>query len=126
MLIVTSRRKSPSTVNFWTCSRSLSMSASERSLIFAEPLMPAAVQISAANTVTLSDSRFVNLGQTAIGIGNDANAHASGVGLGTSNITVTRSEIARNSAGGIVVGGVRADAHHPGDQRMVNRNAARH
>jgi hypothetical protein len=84
--------------------------------------MPAAVQVSAANTITFSDSQFVNLGQTAIGIGNDANAHASGVGLGASNITVTRSEIARSSAGGIVVGGVRADAHHPGDQRMVNRD----
>ncbi|GIJ09680.1 RICIN domain-containing protein [Micromonospora andamanensis] len=84
--------------------------------------MPAAVQISAANNITLSDSQFVNLGQTAIGIGNDANAHASGVGLGASNITVTRSEIARNAAGGIVVGGVRADAHHPSDQRMVNRD----
>ncbi|MEO3807371.1 ricin-type beta-trefoil lectin domain protein [Sphaerisporangium sp. B11E5] len=84
--------------------------------------MPAAVQISAANNVTFTDSQFVNMGQTAIGIGNDANAHASGVGLGASNITITRSEIARNSAGGIVVGGVRADAHHPGDQRMVNRN----
>ena len=84
--------------------------------------MPAAVQVSAANTITFSDSQFVNLGQTAIGIGNDANAHASGVGLGASNITVTRSEIARNSAGGIVVGGVRADAHHPSDQRMVNRD----
>ena len=83
--------------------------------------MPAAVQVSAANTITFSDYQFVNLGQTAIGIGNDANAHASGVGLGASNITVTRSEIARNSAGGIVVGGVRADAHHPSDQRMVNR-----
>ncbi|MFI6318819.1 RICIN domain-containing protein [Nonomuraea sp. NPDC050556] len=84
--------------------------------------MPAAVQVSAANNVTFTDSQFVNLGQTAIGIGNDANAHASGVGLGAANITVTRSEIARNSAGGIVVGGVRADAHHPSDQRMVNRN----
>ncbi|MEV4483113.1 RICIN domain-containing protein [Micromonospora coxensis] len=84
--------------------------------------MPAAVQVSAANTITFSDSQFVNLGQTAIGIGNDANGHTSGVGLGASNITVTRSEIARNSAGGIVVGGVRADAHHPGDQRMVNRD----
>ncbi|MFG3299630.1 ricin-type beta-trefoil lectin domain protein [Micromonospora chersina] len=84
--------------------------------------MPAAVQVSAANTITFSDSRFVNLGQTAVGIGNDANAHASGVGLGASNITITRSEIARSSAGGIVVGGVRADAHHPGDSRMVNRD----
>ncbi|MEN3541317.1 right-handed parallel beta-helix repeat-containing protein, partial [Microbispora sp. ZYX-F-249] len=84
--------------------------------------MPAAVQVSAARNVTFTDSQFVNLGQTAIGIGNDANAHASGVGLGASDITVTRSEIARSSAGGIVVGGVRADAHHPTDQRMVNRN----
>ncbi|WP_090933754.1 RICIN domain-containing protein [Nonomuraea jiangxiensis] len=84
--------------------------------------MPAAVQVSAANTITFTDSRFLNLGQTAIGIGNDANAHASGVGLGAGNITVTRSEIARSSAGGVVVGGVRADAHHPSDQRMVNRN----
>ncbi|MFF5249513.1 ricin-type beta-trefoil lectin domain protein [Streptosporangium sp. NPDC000095] len=84
--------------------------------------MPAAVQVSAANNITFSDSQFFNLGQTAVGIGNDANGHTSGVGLGASNITVTRSEIARTSAGGIVVGGVRADAHHPGDQRMVNRN----
>ncbi|MCG8925447.1 RICIN domain-containing protein [Lentzea sp. CC55] len=84
--------------------------------------MPAAVQISAASRVTFTDSRFVNLGQTAIGIGNDANAHSSGVGLGASGITITRSEIAHNSAGGVVVGGVRADAHHPGDQRMVNRD----
>ncbi|MEU7476866.1 RICIN domain-containing protein [Lentzea sp. NPDC042327] len=84
--------------------------------------MPAAVQVSAASGITFTDSRFFNLGQTAIGIGNDANAHASGVGLGASGITVTRSEIARTSAGGVVVGGVRADAHHPGDQRMVNRD----
>ncbi|HEX8867248.1 MAG TPA: RICIN domain-containing protein, partial [Lentzea sp.] len=84
--------------------------------------MPAAVQISAASGITFTDSKFLNLGQTAIGIGNDANAHASGVGLGASGITITRSEIARSSAGGIVVGGVRADAHHPSDQRMVNRD----
>ncbi|MFD7659433.1 RICIN domain-containing protein [Actinosynnema sp. NPDC059797] len=84
--------------------------------------MPAAVQVSAANDITFSESQFVNLGQTAIGIGNDANAHAGGVGLGAANITVTRSEIARSSAGGVVVGGVRADAHHPSDQRMVNRD----
>ncbi len=84
--------------------------------------MPAAVQVSAANGITFTDSRFVNLGQTAIGIGNDANAHTSGVGLGASGITVTRSEIAQSSAGGVLVGGVRADAHHPSDQRMVNRD----
>src|SRR3954462_12624143 len=84
--------------------------------------MPAAVQVSAANTITFTGDQFVNLGQIAVGIGNDANAHATGVGLGASNITGTGSEIARNKAGGIVVGGVRADAHHPSDQRMVNRD----
>jgi hypothetical protein len=51
--------------------------------------MPAAVQVSAANTITFTDDQFVNLGQNALGIGNDANAQASGVGLGASSITVT-------------------------------------
>src|SRR6185436_15601060 len=41
---------------------------------------------------------------------------------GASNVTITRSEIARGSAGGVLVGGVRADAHDPSDQRMVNRD----
>ncbi|WP_426506345.1 RICIN domain-containing protein [Dactylosporangium sp. McL0621] len=84
--------------------------------------MPAAVQVSAANNVTFDGVQFVNLGQTALGIGNDANAHASGVGLGASSITVTRSTFARGSAGAVVAGGVRADAHHPSDSRMVNRD----
>jgi hypothetical protein len=84
--------------------------------------MPAAVQVSAANTITFTNDQFVNLGQTALGIGNDANAHASGVGLGASSVTVTGSTFTRDSAGAIVVGGVRADAHHPSDSRMVNRN----
>jgi hypothetical protein len=84
--------------------------------------MPAAVQVSAANTITLSNDQFVNLGQTALGIGNDANAHASGVGLGASSITVTGSTFSRTSASAIVAGGVRADAHHPSDPRMINRD----
>jgi len=84
--------------------------------------MPAAVQVSAANTITFSGDQFVNLGQTALGIGNDANAHASGVGLGASSITVTGSTFARGAAGAVVAGGVRADAHHPSDSRMINRD----
>ena len=84
--------------------------------------MPAAVQVSAANTITFTGDQFVNLGQNAMGIGNDANAHASGVGLGASSITVTRSTFSLDSAGAIVAGGVRADAHHPSDSRMINRN----
>ncbi|MCP2328734.1 hypothetical protein HDA40_007241 [Hamadaea flava] len=84
--------------------------------------MPAAVQVSAANNIAFTQDQFVNLGQTALGIGNDANAHASGVGLGAASITVTRSAFAGGAAGGIVAGGVQADAHHPSDSRMVNRD----
>jgi len=84
--------------------------------------MPAAVQVSAANSISFNADQFVNLGQTALGIGNDANAHATGVGLGTNGITVNASVFMRDSAGAIVAGGVRADAHHPSDARMTNQN----
>ncbi|MFL6078154.1 MAG: RICIN domain-containing protein [Mycobacteriales bacterium] len=84
--------------------------------------MPAAVQISAASGITLDSDQFVGLGQTAVGIGNDANAHASGVGLGASSVTVTRSVFTGDAAGAIVAGGVQADAHHPSAPRMVNQN----
>nr|BFE59741.1 RICIN domain-containing protein [Dactylosporangium thailandense] len=82
--------------------------------------MPAAVQVSAASAITFTGNRFTNLGQVGLGIGNDANAHATGVGLGASNVTVTGNTFDSLSAGGIVVGGVQADAHHPSDSRMTN------
>jgi hypothetical protein len=84
--------------------------------------MPAAVQVSAANAITFTGDQFTDLGQNALGIGNDANAHASGVGLGASSVTVTRSVFTRDAAGAIVAGGVQADAHHPSDSRMTNRD----
>ncbi|WP_459800398.1 hypothetical protein [Herbidospora sp. RD11066] len=82
--------------------------------------MASAVQISAAEDVTIDGSTFVNLGSIALGIGNDANAHASGVGLGAHRVTVTGSTFTASAGGGIMVGGVRPDAHHPSDPRMVN------
>jgi hypothetical protein len=84
--------------------------------------MPAAVQVSAADHITFTGDEFVNLGQTALGIGNDANAHGTGVGLGTSAVSVTRSVFQRSSAGAVVAGGVQPDAHHPSDPRMTNRD----
>ena len=84
--------------------------------------MPGAVQVSAANNISFTRDRFVNLGQTALGIGNDANAHATGVGLGASSISVTGSVFTASSAGAIVAGGVQADAHHPRDRRMINKD----
>ncbi|WP_117207997.1 RICIN domain-containing protein [Allorhizocola rhizosphaerae] len=84
--------------------------------------MPAAVQVSAAHTITFSDNRFTNLGQVGLGIGNDANAHGTGVGLGASNIDVVRNVFEQISAGAVIAGGVQADAHHPSDSRMLNRD----
>jgi hypothetical protein len=84
--------------------------------------LPAAVQVSAANAISFSGSKFTNLGQVGIGIGNDANGHTTGVGLGVNNVAVTGSTFEQISAGGIVVGGLRADAHHPSDSRMTVQN----
>lgn len=81
--------------------------------------MPAAVQVSAAHHIELSDNVYTDIGSVGLGIGNDANAHATGVGLGASDITVSRSQFHETSGQAIVVGGVQPDAHHPGDQRMT-------
>jgi hypothetical protein len=84
--------------------------------------VPAAVQVSAATGITFADNTFRHLGQVALGIGNDANAHASGIGLGASNVTVSHNTFTDISGGAIVVGGVRPDAHHPSNPAMVNRD----
>ena len=44
--------------------------------------IPAAVQVSAAAHITFADDTFTHLGQVALGIGNDTDATASGIGLG--------------------------------------------
>jgi hypothetical protein len=75
--------------------------------------MPAAVQVSAAKNISFVRDRFVDLGEVALGIGNDPDAHASGVGLGANAVTVTGCVFSQIAGGGIVVGGVKAWAHHP-------------
>ncbi|MCX5051710.1 MULTISPECIES: right-handed parallel beta-helix repeat-containing protein [unclassified Streptomyces] len=84
--------------------------------------MPAAVQVSAADHITFTGNRFSQLGQDGLGIGNDANAHATGVGLGADTITATGNVFTQDAGGGIVVGGLQADAHHPSDTRMTDQN----
>ena len=84
--------------------------------------MPAAVQVSAAKNIAFVRDRFVALGEVGLGIGNDANAHVSKVGLGADTITVQGCVFAQIASGSIVIGGIQADAHHPSDPRMVNQN----
>ncbi|WP_241827056.1 RICIN domain-containing protein [Streptomyces graminilatus] len=85
-------------------------------------MAPAAVQVSAASGITFSGNTFTNLGQVGLGIGEDANAHASGVGLGASNVTVSGNTFTNDAGSGIVVGGVQPDAHHPSNSAMTNQN----
>lgn len=84
--------------------------------------MPAGIQVSAAHDISFSDSTFTNFGANGIGIGNDANAMASGVGLAAQNISVSRSVLTQIAGSGIAAGGYLPDAHHPSDPRMVVSN----
>jgi hypothetical protein len=76
--------------------------------------VPAAVQVSAATNISFVRDRFVDLGSVGLGIGNDDNAHQTGVGLGASAITVIGCVFSQIAGGGVVIGGVQAKAHHPG------------
>jgi len=86
--------------------------------------MPAAVQVAAARDVTFSGNTFSQLGQIALGIGNDANANLSGVGLAAQGVRVVRNRFAVLSGSAIMAGGIRLDAHHPDDPKLVNRDLA--
>jgi hypothetical protein len=82
--------------------------------------MQSAVQISAASNVLFTGGNYTQLGAGGIGIGNDANAHSSGVGLGASNVAIRDAFFTQIMGNSITAGGVRADAHHPSDNRMLN------
>lgn len=84
--------------------------------------MPAAIQVASATRVRFERNVFAHLGQVALGIGNDINANASGIGLGASDIEVTANLFTDLGGGAIVAGGVRREAHHPSDPRLTNRN----
>lgn len=84
--------------------------------------MPAAVQVSAAKNITFEKNTFSQLGSIGLGIGNDDNAHLSGVGLASENIRVLRNRFAVISGSAIMAGGVRTPAHHPDDARLINKN----
>ena len=84
--------------------------------------IPAAVQVSAAERVVFDQSVFAHLGQVALGIGNNDNAHATGIGLGARSIEVKRSVFTDLAGGAILAGGISRDAHHPSNPRMANRN----
>lgn len=106
---------------FTSCRRGCEMFERARTSWFQEP---AAVQVSAAADVTFADNTFRALGSTGLGIGQDANATLTGVGLGAAKVAVTGNRFTELAGHAVAVGGVRPDAHHPSDPRMTNREIA--
>ncbi|MGE7204069.1 right-handed parallel beta-helix repeat-containing protein [Sphingomonas sp. NPDC019816] len=83
---------------------------------------PAAVQVSAAVRVTFDKADFSQLGQIALGIGNNPEANESGIGYGAAGVEVRRSRFLHLAGGAIMVGGITPDAHHPPRAEMGVRN----
>ena len=53
------------------------------------------------------------------GMGNNAEAHTSGVGLGVKDCEISGMYFSETGANAITFGGVQADAHHPSDPAMI-------
>lgn len=83
---------------------------------------PAAVQVAAASRILFEDVEFTQLGQIALGVGNDASANLSGMGLRTRSVEVVRSRFVDLAGGAIMVGGVTPDAHHPSSPELAVRD----
>lgn len=84
--------------------------------------IPAAVQVAAARNIVFENNHFTQLGQIALGLGNEANANLSGVGLAVQDVRVSRNHFGVLSGSAIMAGGVRLDAHHPTDPNLILRN----
>ncbi|KAK3943404.1 hypothetical protein QBC46DRAFT_40050 [Diplogelasinospora grovesii] len=82
--------------------------------------MPSAVQISAAQRVSFLGNNYTQLGAGGVGIGNDPNAHVSGVGLGASDVTIGSGYFTQVMGNSITAGGIQANAHYPTNSRMIN------
>ncbi|MCW2393474.1 hypothetical protein M2336_002040 [Sphingobium sp. B1D7B] len=83
---------------------------------------PASVQISAARRITFRNATFAQLGQIALGIGNNREANARGPGLAAQSIEVSDSRFGPLAGGAIMVGGTTVDAHHPSTPDMAVRD----
>lgn len=82
--------------------------------------MPSAVQISAAKNIAFSGGSYTQLGGGGVGVGNDNNAHFTGIGLGAKNVSITDGYFTQVMGNSITGGGVQAPAHHPDNPNMIN------
>ena len=83
---------------------------------------PAAVQVAAASRIVFANDEFSHLGQVALGVGNNADANVSGIGLGTTAIDILRNHFSDLAGGAIMVGGITPEADHPPRPEMGVRD----
>jgi hypothetical protein len=83
---------------------------------------PAAIQVAAASRIVFANNEFAHLGQVALGVGNNADANLSGIGLGTTTIDILRNHFIDLAGGAIMVGGITHEAHHPPRPEMGVRD----
>ena len=81
---------------------------------------PGAVQISVAERIVIQGGSVTCTGAASLGVGNDDNAHLSGIGLGAKNVTVTNMTFTQSGGNPIQVGGIQTNAHHPYLTQMIN------
>jgi len=72
--------------------------------------VPGAVQVSAANGITFANDNFTDLGSAGLGIGEDADAMASGIAYGAQNITVANNTFRQIGGTGVMIGGIQFPA----------------
>jgi hypothetical protein len=82
----------------------------------------AAVQVAAATRIVFANDEFTHLGQVALGVGNNADANLSGIGLGTTTIDILRNHFSDLAGGAVMVGGITHEAHHPPRPEMGVRD----
>lgn len=83
-------------------------------------MTPGTVQVSVAKRISFSGGSVTMTGAAGLAIGNDDNAHASSVGLGSQDVTISGVNFTQTGGNALQVGGVGLNAHHPIIPEMIN------
>lgn len=81
--------------------------------------MPSALQISAAHNISFTGGSYSQLGSGGFGIGNDANAHLTGIGLGAKDVSVRDGYFTQVMGNSVTAGGIQIPAHHPNQTAQI-------
>ena len=83
--------------------------------------VPGSIQVSASTGITFTNGSMLAI-MGGFGVGNDPNAHVSGVGYGAKNIEISGMYFTQTGTNTITMGGIQADGHHPTNPAMINQD----